>query len=167
MTTYRTRDEISYVQPVVIQMGTTATNPLDNTEPADTLLVYEHGIWKYPSLAAAGAVVIPVGTDTRPSQSVVLEGIQIAADASGLIQIWLGGSPTNTSEEPYPSGSAALYDERDVLLDSATAQYYTARYGTTGPMTVVLPGQRVWVATAVATGAQVRFFFRPNIPPRR
>jgi hypothetical protein len=152
MATYRTRAEIDFKQPVVIQQRV-AAGQFSDTVPADTNLVVEDGIWKYPAVAAAGAIDIP--------NTVRLVAILADLGSSSTWTAFIKGNPSNTTGEPYPSGSAALYLEGTVVIGTGSAtQYITQQYASgTGP--ILMPGQRLYLVTTGATNPVVRVWFQP------
>jgi hypothetical protein len=153
MPTFRTRSQINFRGPVVIQMGALAGNQLGNNIPADTNLVYEHGMWKYPQLASTGAVVVPYG--------VRLAGVVANLGASTAWTLMLAGNAANISGEPYAAIDAALYVEPTLQLGGATGQYVYLEYPSS-PLPLLSPGQRVYMTTAAGTAPMVRFVFKPE-----
>lgn len=165
-TDYRTTASIAFNAPVVIQQR--SSGQFGNNVPADTNLVWENGIYKYPTLASCGAVLIPQGTTTKPSSAVRLYAIQGDLGASTTWELHVAGNASNTTGTPYPSGSASSYLEGDVLVASGTARYLTAAYGLSagGAATILLPGQTLYLVTATASSPVVRFFFAPLVGAR-
>jgi hypothetical protein len=165
MANYRTRAQINWQEPVVIQMATTGTQLSDTLQP-DTNLVLENGIWKFPRIAGnTGAVVVPPYGGTQPTGPVRLAAWQGAFTTSTSWELWLRGNTNNTSEEPYPSGDAPLYAEPNQILASATgALNISASYGLNGSgvgAPIIMPGQGVYFVTTGATNPFVRLFFTP------
>lgn len=167
MANYRTRTQINWQEPVVIQMALTGAQ-FSNTEPAEAELVLENGIWKYPRNAVgAGAVVIPTynNANGQPTGPVRLAAWQGTFGAATTWSLFLRGNPTNTSGEPYPSGDAANYDEPAQLLATAAGvSDVSASYGLNGAgvgAPIIMPGQGLYLVTTGATNPFVRFFFSP------
>src|SRR5690349_6537029 len=111
MTTYKTTSNITFSQPCVIQQWMTGANQFSDTAPVDTLLVFENGIWKYPQQAVGGRVQIPATTSNGPSCMVRLYALYAAFGASASYTVSVVGNPDNTTGEPYPAASTALYRE--------------------------------------------------------
>ena len=166
---YRTRGQINWNVPVVIQMGMTGAAQFSNVEPPDTFLVHENGIWKYPRQAGgganeAGAIVIPNTSATQRIGPVRLAAWQGNFNASAAWELWVRGNPANTTGTPYPSADAALYTEPATLVASGSGtSNISATYGRqgTGASVIPMPGQRFNITTTAASGASVRFHFEP------
>lgn len=161
-TDYRTTASIVFTAPVVIQQR--GTGQFSNNVPADTNLVWENGMYKYPPLASCGAVRIPLSTATAPSAAVRLFALQGDLGASATWELHVAGNASNTSGTPYPSGSASNYLEGDVIVASGAAtRYLSASYGLAagGPAPILMPGQTIYLVTTSASSPVVRFFFKP------
>lgn len=169
MATYRTRGDIRFDVPCVIQMGMIAAAQFTNDVAPDALLVFENGIWKYPRLdgtpgSRAGAIDIPNSTAARPQGPVRLAAWQGVFTSPTAWEMYVGGNPANTTNEPYPSGSAALYTEPNILVANASGAYTpNISYGLGGitASVILMPGQRFYLTTTGATNASVRLFFVP------
>lgn len=154
MATYRTTSEIKFNGLVIVQMGVTAGNQLSNAVPADTNLVHENGIWKYPQLGAAGAMVVTRG-------NVRLTGVVANLGASTAWTVMVAGNASNTSGEPYPAGSAALYLEPTLQIASGTSQYVYLEYPAS-LLPLLSEGQRVYMTSTAGTAPMVRYVFKPE-----
>lgn len=153
MPLYRTAEQIDFKQGVVIQQRLAGANLFGDFIPDDALLVFENGMWKYPEFnaaSAAGAVVV--------NSACRLSAIQATFGGSVTWSLTIAGNAANTSGEPYPSGSAALYTEGSVVVTSGTGTG-----GATAPAALLLPGQRIYLTTSGGPPANslVRFFFSP------
>ncbi len=165
MPNYRSASEIPWDGPVTIQMGTTGTQ-FSNTVQADTQLVFENGIWKYPRIAGnAGAIQLPVSTGTRRVVPVRMAAWNIQFGASAGYTIGIFGNPNNTTDDPYPAADAALYAEGDFIIGTGTATTRLSNaygfYGDTAIAPIIMPGQRFYIITTGASNPTARFTFVP------
>lgn len=166
MTNYRKASEIPWNEPVTIQMGTTGTQ-FSNAVQADTQLVFENGIWKYPRTAVAcGAIKLPPNDGSgRTIYPVRLAAWNIQFGASSSWTIGIQGNPNNTSDEPYPAADAALYAEGDYVIGvgSTTTRLSNAYgfYGATSLAAVIMPGQTFYIISVGASNPSARLTFVP------
>lgn len=163
---YRTLSSIPWTSPVTIQMATTGTQ-FSNTAQADTTLVFENGIWKFPRIAgAAGAIVLPLSDGAGKKVGPVRLAAWVAQfGASAGWELHVAGNPNNTTDTPYPAADAALYAEGDLIVASGSGTWaLSAAYGLNGASTaapVIFPGQRLYLVTTTASNPLVRLTFAP------
>lgn len=164
---YRTRAAIDWNGPVTIQMATTGLQFTNAVQP-DTLLVLENGIWKFPrsSVDAVGAIPLPLSSGTgRKIGAVRLVSFQAAWGGSANWNMNIVGNTSNTTGTPYPSGSAALYDEGTLQVANGSGAFNmsaTYGFGTTGTgVPILLPGQTLYIASTAAANPLIRLTFMP------
>jgi hypothetical protein len=162
MTTYKTTADITFRQPCVIQQWMTGANQFGDVAPVDTQLVFEHGIWKYPQQATGGRVQIPATEANGPSCMVRLYALYAAFGASASYTLQVMGNPDNTSNEPYPSASAALYREGTMVVASGTT---TTNLALQGNLALIMPGQKLVLISTAGSAALARFYFAPVRAP--
>lgn len=166
MPNYRKASEIPWSSPVTIQMGTTGTQ-FSNTVQADTQLVFENGIWKYPRIAgAAGAIQLPLSDGAGKRVGPVrMAAWNIQFGASSTWTIGIFGNPANTTDDPYPAADAALYAEGDFTIGTGTATTRLSNaygfYGATSMAAIIMPGQRFYIVTTGASNPTARLTFAP------
>lgn len=133
-----------------------ATVPSDGAGGAGPYLVFENGIWKYPSQATGGRIDIPT------SMSTPVKILMFMADFGASVPWLLHVAGTNnTTNTPYPAADAAKYSDGDLVVASGTSRYVSRSFSTSAGDTsaLVCPGQYVYVSTTGATGAVMRLTF--------
>lgn len=148
---FKTAADINFDGLVAVQQA--CSGQFTSAAPSDVELVFENGIWKYPILAAAGAVVVP--------QTVRLTGLTANLGASTAWTLNIAPNAANTSATPYPAVDANDYLEGTYVLASGTGQYLYFEYPSTG-LPVVFKGQKIYMTTVAGTNPIMRMVFRPE-----
>lgn len=172
MATPKTTSDIRFTDNwLTVQMSLTGANNFSDTLPLDDVggggagphLVMDRGIWKYPQQAAGGSLVIPrnVGRPVRLSNVMADFGASVtySIHIAGIDGTALG--PDNTTNEPYAAADAALYREGDIIVNTGTTRYLALNLDPVdaGESSLLHPGQRVYVVTALAAAPLIRFTF--------
>jgi hypothetical protein len=160
MSIVRTTSQIQYEHWTTIQLNHSAAmvggNAVsDNAGTANPKLIFENGIYKYPTQANA-KVTIP-RTTKRPLRLVTAMG---HLSVAGNVTLTIYANPNDTSDAYYPAADAGHYAESNIVIYTGAAiTDFAEGFNTAGNTrgVIIHPGQGIGVTTTQAAVVRLTF----------